>query len=334
MKDSPNLDALRACAVGFVVLSHLPYFVGWEESGRFNLKALGHLGVAMFFVHTTLVLLFSLERNGSAAGPFLVRRFFRIYPLSVVTVLFFASLLWLGGKPMGFGALMSNLLLIQNITGDKSIPDPLWTLPYEVQMYLFLPVLYALSRSAQSVLWACLLFTGSLLLAALSGFELLQFVPCFLPGMLAFALRDIGPRFGPSALFAVITVAAIAIPAMVAAGLPETPLLWAVCLALGLVIPSCRQFQSRSIAGCAKTIATYSYGIYLTHVLALGLAFPNAEAASLIQWVVLLLLLPGLAALVYHTIEKPGILLGQELARKLARKQPIRTGAETGLNNS
>jgi peptidoglycan/LPS O-acetylase OafA/YrhL len=330
MKDSPNLDALRACAVGFVVLSHLPYFVGWEESGRFNLKALGHLGVAMFFVHTTLVLLFSLERNGSAAGPFLVRRFFRIYPLAIAAVMFFAGLLWLGGKPVSLGTLMSNILLVQNITGDRSIPDPLWTLPYEVQMYLFLPGLYLVARSARSMQWAWLLFAGSLALAALSGIELLQYVPCFLPGVLAFSLRDTSPRFGPSALFAVIITGALTIPALVAAGLPETPLLWAMCLVLGIVIPRCRRLTSKPVATCAKTVATYSYGIYLTHVLALGLAFPTAHAPSVVQWGVLVVMLPTLAVLVYHTIEKPGIRLGAELARKWALKQPVRPGAEPG----
>ncbi|RYH15749.1 MAG: hypothetical protein EON54_28565, partial [Alcaligenaceae bacterium] len=133
----------------------------------------------MFFVHTTLVRLMSLECSGSAAGPFFVRRFFRIYPLYIVAVLFFEGLVWLGGRPVNFNALMSNLLLVQNITGDRSMPDPLWTLPYEVQMYLLLPTLYALARSAQSMLWAWLLF--ALALAALAGDELLQFVPCFLP---------------------------------------------------------------------------------------------------------------------------------------------------------
>ena len=91
MKDSPNLDALRACAVGFVVLSHIPYFVGWEDPGWYRIKALGHLGVAMFFVHTTLVLMMSLERSGHAAGPFLIRRFFRIFPLSMAVVLLMST---------------------------------------------------------------------------------------------------------------------------------------------------------------------------------------------------------------------------------------------------
>ena len=94
-----NLDLLRSFAVGFVVLSHVPYFADIKRPAGYSLDALGHVGVAIFFVHTTLVLMMSLDRNGSAMGPFLVRRLFRIYPLSIAVVLLFVGLRWLAGQP-------------------------------------------------------------------------------------------------------------------------------------------------------------------------------------------------------------------------------------------
>jgi peptidoglycan/LPS O-acetylase OafA/YrhL len=114
MKDSPNLDLLRTCAVSFVVLAHVQDFVpGWGWG--FNVHPLGRIGIALFFVHTTLVLMMSLERHGSAAGPFLVRQFFRIYPLSVFMVLLMALLAWLGSRPIDLAGMASNLLLVQNL---------------------------------------------------------------------------------------------------------------------------------------------------------------------------------------------------------------------------
>src|SRR5271166_1310398 len=90
-KDSANLDVLRAIAVMCVFFSHLFHFSRGGGETEFGWH-LGQLGVLMFFVHTSLVLMFSLERSsGKDAGvfvPFYVRRAFRIYPLSMVSVLF------------------------------------------------------------------------------------------------------------------------------------------------------------------------------------------------------------------------------------------------------
>src|SRR5579864_4746600 len=60
--DSPNLDLLRATAVFCVVLSHVAVFEGRAYLGPLNLQGLGIFGVLIFFVHTCLVLMLSLER--------------------------------------------------------------------------------------------------------------------------------------------------------------------------------------------------------------------------------------------------------------------------------
>jgi hypothetical protein len=51
--DVPNLDYLRAFAVGLVLLSH---FAGMFGLLGYGFAAIGHFGVLIFFVHTTLVL--------------------------------------------------------------------------------------------------------------------------------------------------------------------------------------------------------------------------------------------------------------------------------------
>jgi len=327
MKDSQNLDLLRSIAVGLVVFSHLRYFLGWQSGDVYSLNTMGRVGVAMFFVHTTLVLLMSLERHGPGATAFFVRRFFRLYPLAAFTVVLTALML-LRSNPPSAGVIVSNLLLIQNLTGHISLPDPLWSLPFEVQMYLFLPALYAMTRTARPLMWSALLCAAAVALGVAgfiafpnrAGSFPLQYVPCFLPGVLAFVLaRRVKANLSPLVLFGVVALAALTIPLVVAAGAPESPVFWVMCLVLGITIPLCRQITSGLIAKCAKTIATYSYGVYLTHILALWLGFSAGppDRPLVLQWGIFLFMLAGLAYSAYHGIEKHGIALGVRVANRL-----------------
>lgn len=321
-----TLDGIRAIAVSLVVLSHiiLPLTAG-KDLPAYNFHAMGHVGVAIFFVHTTLVLMASLERHGSATIPFYVRRLFRIYPLSVAIVLFIALMQLLLDLPINTGKFLSSLFLVQNITGYDSVVQPLWSLPYEVQMYVALPALYLVTRSRRPAMWIGMLCAASVCLmlslnATSMAFKLLRYVPCFLPGVLAFVLtRRIKQSTSPFVLFGLIVVAGIiGVPMLVAIGVPEIPLMWILCLALALTIPICRQIENESIAKGAKLIAKYSYSVYLTHVFAIGAIEGLMPGPPIVQWAAMLIMLPGLAYVTYHGIEKHGIALGARLADRYA----------------
>ena len=86
---------------------------------------------------------------------FYVRRAFRIFPLSILTV-------W--SVPIAHPyapfrtfhqptalELFSNLTLTQNLTRARSLLGPLWSLPWEVQMYVALPVVFLLVRRRDSL---------------------------------------------------------------------------------------------------------------------------------------------------------------------------------------
>lgn len=60
--NSRNLNLLRSFAVTLVVGFHLAKFFNWRPE-TFRITDFGLLGVMLFFVHTTLVLMFSLERQ-------------------------------------------------------------------------------------------------------------------------------------------------------------------------------------------------------------------------------------------------------------------------------
>src|SRR5687767_3578934 len=140
---SPNLDLLRSIAVLLVVGSHAPLTKELLAGVPSHVASLGLLGVACFCVLTCLVLMQSLQRQSESFGAdgraaaFVVRRFLRIYPLSVVVVLITHALPSAFAQPaLEARVTLSNLALVQNFTGDESFPGPLWFLPYEVQVCL------------------------------------------------------------------------------------------------------------------------------------------------------------------------------------------------------
>jgi peptidoglycan/LPS O-acetylase OafA/YrhL len=88
--DNSNLDLLRTLAVCDVVGFHLLLF--FKKGNLGSIWAIGRWGVLLFFIHTSLVLMLSLERQEQKlAGtnifwPFYIRRIFRILPLSMLVV--------------------------------------------------------------------------------------------------------------------------------------------------------------------------------------------------------------------------------------------------------
>src|ERR1700757_2677137 len=128
--------------------------------GPFSLITLGGLGVLLFFVHTSLVLMQSLEREPGAAG-FYVRRIFRIYPLAIAAIFLVIvfripqasiSVGHFAGFHPDFGDMVSNLALMQSFSMRAPVLGPTWRLSYELQMYVLLPVLFALVTSLRRAL--------------------------------------------------------------------------------------------------------------------------------------------------------------------------------------
>lgn len=329
---SPTLDTLRAVAVLFVVISHLLIEHLVTSIGSFHTQSLGTLGVYIFFVHTCLVLMQSLGRHERLLGKppttlsFLVTRAFRIYPLSILIVVLVASTdrLFFQTHP-GLFNVISNILLIQNLTGSASVTPVLWSLPYEFQMYLFLPVLFfmASSSSRHAWRWVFALWCACVVLVLLFrhvgiSVELIRFFPCFLPGVLAYCLLGVPRSYSPTLLFAYVGAVAVIFPMLVGLGASATVMGWVICLVLGALIPRCGEVRTRWLKRCAAVIARYSYGIYLVHVPIMKLSFRYVDTLpGILSW---LLFIGGVALasyLAYHTIEQPGIAYGRVLAQRL-----------------
>ncbi len=320
--DLPNLDLLRAGAVSMVLFDHTFQAFAFKSV---RVAWLGRLGVLFFFVHTCCVLMMSLERQmQSKQQPiwmFYIRRIFRIYPLSMAAV----AAAWLIHRhSLGFSGWLANLALVQNLTGSPDAFPGIWSLPIEVQMYIFLPLLFLFADRLTTIapllgLWACL-FAGALVQNHFSHqLNLLTFAPCFIPGAIAWVLfskrRPRLPAWGwPILLMTLI------------AGFEVRPnwnlSSWFVCLALGLSMPLFVQSTNRLVNRSTFVLAKYSYGIYLGHSVLLLCFIPTLRRLPLYLAAVILL-----AWLGFHCIEHPMMRLGRRLTLK---KSPVLHRPERG----
>lgn len=337
--DSPNLDFMRANAVLMVLAFHVLGFFGIRRVGPFDLEAMGLLGVLLFFVHTSFVLMLSLERQLAKFGRerlfliFMVRRCFRIYPLSILVVavvtifkLPLAGPPWrMNWPPLVGQDVLSNLLLIQNITGSPSIPAPLWSLPFEMQMYLFLPALFLLGRRLKSpwimaVGWGLLMSLMLVWVYLGHGYHL-KYLLCFLPGIVAYKLsagKGLGWPFPGWALLMWISAAVFMI-----VGTPEAG--WLACFIVGTAIPQFAELRNRFLRRASHLIAQYSYGIYLTHYFCLWLAFVRLQSLPRAgQWIAFIAAVMLIPMLLYHFLELPLISAGRKLAEERLASPRVR----------
>jgi peptidoglycan/LPS O-acetylase OafA/YrhL len=294
-----------------------------------------HFGVLIFFVHTSLVLLFSLERQDSLAPgtplftPFIVRRIFRIYPLSILAVL----LVELFRLPVGHlrdsqfflahlhaTGVLSNIFLLQDVTRTESAIAPLWSLPYEMRMYLLLPLVYLIAKKWRSplrlaFLWIVAVLAGlnSHYLEKLGFPDWFIFAPCFMAGALAYKASSLYSLSLPAALWP-ITLAFVTLCYL---RHDTTARSWWSCLALGLLLPQFREISIPLFREVFKYIARYSYSVYLTHFLFIWLAFDQLHHHSLwLRWFVFLFFTVASSVLLYHYVEEPMIALGHRLSNQ------------------
>jgi peptidoglycan/LPS O-acetylase OafA/YrhL len=343
-----NLDFVRALAVLMVVCSHLAWFFGNVHLSFFQPALFGKLGVIIFFVHSGIVNMLSIERHVHKHGEhrlfraFMTRRCFRIYPLSIFVV----SAVFLTKLPVSHldsftttigqharAEFVPSLLLVQNFVRFDQILGPLWSLPYEVQIYCFFPIIYlALRRftSAKSLVfaWAFLAAVDHVLAPHIAKHgsvgrfvtipDMLFYFLLFLAGLYAYKEMQTSRR----------VVRFWALPILLAA----VCFLWSLsydnnkCLfvsfCLGLALPYVQSCKIGAVNRICGWVAKYSYGIYLLHHPAIWLGFvrfghfPIAAQAS-----IFLLATFGGSVLVYHALEHPMIVVGNKAAAAISRKQ-------------
>ena len=344
--ESPNLDLLRATAVLLVLVFHLLLFFMDGPRIPYYLKGIGRWGVLLFFVHTCFVLMLSLERqqnsysSKSVFWPFMIRRCFRVYPLSMVIVL----TVYLFHLPVGNvyagrcipvqlhpAGLISNLTLTQNFSHQESIVAPLWSLPYEMQMYLFLPLLYLITRYFRSVvpvfgMWffaalAATVAARSIHLQRTGVYDFLIYVPCFLSGIIGYKLSKNRSLRLPFALW---PLAIGLITFLYLSDAWNDYMSWTACLLIGILIPQFCDMTNPAFHATCHTIAKYSYGVYLTHFILIWWGFQDMRGVGRpLQWFLFLSATIAIPVFLYHVVEEPMIRLGSHVARHLFAEKTV-----------
>ncbi len=343
-REFANLDLLRAVAVSSVVGCHL------TEVYNFWLKLsthpfdfyFGRIGVLLFFVHTSLVLLMSMERSGLRGSAlhvdFYIRRIFRVYPLAifciaVVWLLQVPSIGWgvAETRPITAGVWIANLFLVQNLWNLPSVLTPLWTLPYEIQMYAVLPVIFLLLKRVNQrvlsafVLWVLAVFSAKMQPENMHWLGVVNFVPCFLGGVVAWTLWNSSSRRLPAALWPVVLTMLIAsyiwVEEQSRSELHPFQLGWVWCLLVGVAIPCFRELSAAWVVRPIAIIARYSYGIYLFHMIAIWIAFTLGQTWSMPMKTAVFFLLTAVASVTsHHLLEVPCMRLGSRIASRIRSK--------------
>jgi peptidoglycan/LPS O-acetylase OafA/YrhL len=321
-----NLDLLRAIAVLCVFANH-SIGIFTRRIGFLTPEDLGRDGVLFFFVHTSLVLMSSMERHGARSNwiwTFYKRRLFRIYPLAIVIVV---AIVTFHIPPFARGTfevpirsvLIGNLTLTQNLLGVGSLTGPLWSLPIELQMYVFLPFLWIVA-----VRWGVTGIIGAIGVAAVAGLvastnlhwlDLLRYAPCFLAGVFIYAVKRAGVRTRiPSVLFPLLLLGAIGGYAAIVHF--PSPLWgeWLLCFCVAFLLAFTREMRESRLTRVAKQVAKYSYGIYLVHnpMLAIG----HTMMVDYPIWQRVAVTVTGLVLfpiILYQAVERPFILLGSKV---------------------
>jgi peptidoglycan/LPS O-acetylase OafA/YrhL len=348
----PNLDVLRAVAVLLVVFSHLAYYLGIADLGPFRIIWMGGVGVYFFFVHTCFVLMLSLERQWKGQGApklfvsFMVRRIFRIYPLSITVVVLIAAF----GLPqatlvpghfdraqLSVTRIVENLLLVQG--SGESLLGVMWSLPYEMAMYIFLPWIFAVlyvNRSFSRVvaMWF-LSICGCVIALAYMGWPhrdyFFMYIPCFLPGVIAYQIQRSRRPTLPSQLWPCVILVMVPLFIVKQTLVGDYRIKsWLVCLLLGVTTPFCAEMSAGWITKPAHYIAKYSYGIYLTHYFCIWLAFEYLHSVlpRTVRMVIFAVLVTGIPILLYSVLEEPSMRLGRWIAKHFENLSATRSQHE------
>jgi exopolysaccharide production protein ExoZ len=358
LKRFAYIDAMRGYAVLGVIAVHVVSAAPISDGILKTLLEQGARGVQLFYVTSAFTLTMSWLTRRDGAGPFFVRRFFRIAPmywLAIPAYLAFAGLgpgFW-APETVSFPQIASTATfsaMLYPFAGSTIVPGG-WTVTTEIAFYLLFPLFMMFIRSrtiavlalAASILIAIRTFPSSIaflerfggehsLVANFAFFWLPTQIPVFMTGIAAFLFSQYlaPPRAVLILLFAcavlallIIPFAPTVLPNHVEYGLTFGVIIFCLSKDIGQIIVS--------PAICA--LGKISYSAYLLHFLVFDFLYlarssgidPFGMAITGSAWrlVPLLIVVAALTAagstITYFLVERPMIRIGETLACRKAR---------------
>lgn len=311
---------------------------------------LGYVAVEFFFILSGFVLTWS-ARPTDTARAFWWRRAVKIYPNNVVGCALAVIGIVATGNTVPLGVALPNLFLVQDwapsVSVSGGINRPSWSLGCEVLFYLMFPVLLPLLRRIPDrLLWpmaagvVTLIFLIPTITTLLPGtppvtgglsFPQYWFIYVFpVSRLLDFALGIVlarivlAGRWPPLGFGAAVSLATAAVVLVEFVAL-RYALVAVMIVPLALVIGSAavadvRGTPSLTRGRTAVWLGEVSFAFYIVHFLVLFYAHPLVGRwqvgwpAAIGVYLMLFCVALGLAALLYHTVERP-------LVRAAARRQ-------------
>ncbi|CAH0273602.1 O-acetyltransferase OatA [Massilia sp. Bi118] len=327
----PDIDGLRAVAVGLVVLFHA--WPKWLRSG--------FIGVDVFFVISgfliTSIILKDLKQRSFTIRGFYVRRIRRIFPALITVVLAVLAFGWyvllqqefaqLGKHVAAAAAFVSNLVLWSEAGywDNESVTKPLlhlWSLGVEEQFYLVWPIAMALCFRVRFGILAFLALTlaGSFLYGLYATFNhpaeayfspVTRFWELASGGLVAYAMTKRSPLLPAPLLISSLGLLLLVLGAVLIKGQADFPGAWALLPVLGtcaLIAAGNVSFINRRLLGnpLMVKVGLVSYPFYLWHwpLLSFGYIIEGEKPEPLVKAALVLAAL-ALAFLTYHLIERP-----------------------------
>ena len=354
------LDALRGYAILGVIAIHvvqrspgLP-----AELARFFFS--GQQGVQLFFMVSAVTLLHSWTERNDGAGPFYLRRLFRIGPMWYLAIIAWTTLRLLAPQASEFAHRVlpaSHLLLTStylHIWFPETINDVVpggWSIGNEATFYLIFPLLAMLLagpwRAAAFVLvaigvsyvfgtWLHPQLTGSPNEdAAFLYFWFPNQLPAFAFGFLTFQLiRTWQPPRWLAEVCVLLALGAIALVPTLTTWDGPTVYGW---IFAPLIFGLAHGGGGYLVNGPLRWIGQRSYSAYFWHLGLLGLVFllpaPDPYLGFAVKYGTLMIVSLALSHITYHLVELPGIRLGKRLLARLRRRTTVATvpAATSGL---
>jgi peptidoglycan/LPS O-acetylase OafA/YrhL len=322
-----SFDLLRLIAALMVLWSHQFVLVGLVPPPVPFVGNYGHLGLCIFFAISGYLNMLSLLRTRSISY-FAVSRILRIYPALMVCIVLCILMgavvttdpaaFW-GRKTLSF---LKNVTLISSLRYElpgvfesnplpRSVNGSLWTLPYEVRLYVLLAL--AMLLCAFRAAWCLLagvvvLVVLSLLAPKISDVNWVNFGLLFLSGSVFAGVQVVmGLRLAMMA----VSVGAVLMWILVS---PNAGYVAAACLTIvvGLMPPP----------AWLRPRLDISYGVYIY-------AFPVQQLVAMRVtgfWIALILSLIATLALALASallVEQPALRLKSRFRRGMPRRSPL-----------
>jgi peptidoglycan/LPS O-acetylase OafA/YrhL len=320
MREIRSLTALRGIAALWVVLFHYQGHISWVPG--LEVIRQGTIAVDIFFTLSGFILVYVYGEEFNLPN-FWLKRFARLYPVHLVTLLV-ATVLIAGGKIMGFSVVAEltgrefviHLFALHSfgLTNGLALNYPSWSISAEFSAYLVFPfIVKVILRNKLRLVAPVLLafFLACVFAANLTGLPLtdrtynatpLRIMPEFLLGMLSarFCLEE---RVSRS------VTALIAVGLLVCGLVSHIPLM--IVFSAPFLVAALFLYDPR-VPAPLHYLGLISYSLYMIHALVEKVGFTLweyfLEREVLPFWVLPFMIVGALiaASVVYHLVEVPG----------------------------